>query len=151
LGCGQLSVGREAANRVTINCWYQRRCGAFGVHLRWHRHRSTSRARQHHCVGAACGTLVDTRGWVRGAASSSSFVQRDAASLRGVVGAWASKQRQRVQRGEDVQRPQVTLCEIVLRYKVSFRRCRFPQVSFRRCRFPATGDLGHREVRGAEG
>jgi hypothetical protein len=25
-------VRREAANRVTIDCWYQRRCGAFGVH-----------------------------------------------------------------------------------------------------------------------
>jgi hypothetical protein len=24
---------REAANRVTIRCWYQRRCGAVGVHL----------------------------------------------------------------------------------------------------------------------
>jgi hypothetical protein len=24
-------VRREAANRVTINCWYQRRCGAVGV------------------------------------------------------------------------------------------------------------------------
>jgi hypothetical protein len=32
--CGLLSVRREAANRVTIQCWYQRRCGAFGVHLR---------------------------------------------------------------------------------------------------------------------
>jgi hypothetical protein len=31
LGCGQSSVGREAANRVTINCWYQRQCGAAGV------------------------------------------------------------------------------------------------------------------------
>jgi hypothetical protein len=27
----------EAANRVTINCWYQRQCGAVGVHLRWRR------------------------------------------------------------------------------------------------------------------
>jgi hypothetical protein len=26
-----MSVRREAANRVTINCWYQRRCGAVGV------------------------------------------------------------------------------------------------------------------------
>ena len=34
MGCGQMSVRREAANRVTINCWYQRRCGAVGVHLR---------------------------------------------------------------------------------------------------------------------
>jgi hypothetical protein len=29
--CGLLSVGRDAANRVTINCWYQRRYGATGV------------------------------------------------------------------------------------------------------------------------
>jgi hypothetical protein len=27
-GCGQLSERREAANRVTIDCWYQRQCGA---------------------------------------------------------------------------------------------------------------------------
>jgi hypothetical protein len=32
--CGQMSVRREAANRATINCWYQRRCGAVGVRLR---------------------------------------------------------------------------------------------------------------------
>jgi hypothetical protein len=32
--CGQLSVRREAANRVTIDCWYQRRCGAVGVDSR---------------------------------------------------------------------------------------------------------------------
>ena len=31
--CGLLSVRREAASRVAINCWYQRRCGAAGVHL----------------------------------------------------------------------------------------------------------------------
>jgi hypothetical protein len=30
LGCGLLSVRREAANRVTIYCWYQRWCGAVG-------------------------------------------------------------------------------------------------------------------------
>ena len=30
MGCGQMSVGREAANRASINCWYQRRCGAAG-------------------------------------------------------------------------------------------------------------------------
>jgi hypothetical protein len=24
-------VRREAANRVTVDCWFQRRCGAFGV------------------------------------------------------------------------------------------------------------------------
>jgi hypothetical protein len=29
MGCGQLSVRREAANHVTISCWYQRRCGAW--------------------------------------------------------------------------------------------------------------------------
>jgi hypothetical protein len=32
--CGLLFVRREAANRVTINCWYQRRCSAVGVYLR---------------------------------------------------------------------------------------------------------------------
>jgi hypothetical protein len=26
-------VRREAASRVTIYCWYQRQCGAAGVHL----------------------------------------------------------------------------------------------------------------------
>jgi hypothetical protein len=26
-------VRKEAANRATSNCWYQRQCGAFGVHL----------------------------------------------------------------------------------------------------------------------
>jgi hypothetical protein len=31
LGCGQLSVRREAANRVTIDYWYKRQCGAVGV------------------------------------------------------------------------------------------------------------------------
>jgi hypothetical protein len=31
LGCGQLSVGGEAANRVTIKRCYQRQCGAAGV------------------------------------------------------------------------------------------------------------------------
>jgi hypothetical protein len=33
LGCGQLSVGGEAANRVTIDCWYQR--GGVCTSLRW--------------------------------------------------------------------------------------------------------------------
>jgi hypothetical protein len=30
LGCGQLSVGGEAANRVTISGYHQRQCGAVG-------------------------------------------------------------------------------------------------------------------------
>jgi hypothetical protein len=31
LARGQLSMRREAANRVTVDCWYRRRCGAVGV------------------------------------------------------------------------------------------------------------------------
>jgi hypothetical protein len=31
-------VRREAANRVIIYCWYQRQCGAVGVHLGQCRH-----------------------------------------------------------------------------------------------------------------
>jgi hypothetical protein len=31
LGCELLSVRGEAANRVTSNCWYQRRCVGVGV------------------------------------------------------------------------------------------------------------------------
>jgi hypothetical protein len=31
-------VRREAANRATLYCWYQRRCGAVGVHLGECRH-----------------------------------------------------------------------------------------------------------------
>jgi hypothetical protein len=32
----------EAAYRVASNCWYQRRCGAVGVRLRWRRQLSKS-------------------------------------------------------------------------------------------------------------
>jgi hypothetical protein len=35
-------VRREAANRVNIYCWYQRQCGATGVHLGQCRHISMS-------------------------------------------------------------------------------------------------------------
>jgi nicotinamide riboside kinase len=41
--------------RVTINCWYQRRCGKVGVQFRWGVVRSAGAwARLRHCVGAAC-------------------------------------------------------------------------------------------------
>ena len=53
LGCGLLSVRREAANRVTNDCWNQRRCGAVGVHLK---------------VAPSCGEVV-TRGVVRAGAA----------------------------------------------------------------------------------
>jgi hypothetical protein len=45
----------EAANRVTSNCWYQRRCGAVGVHLGWRRHLSKSKsfASDEGCAGCA--------------------------------------------------------------------------------------------------
>jgi hypothetical protein len=74
----------EAANRVTSDCWYQRRCGAVGYQLReraWVRFRSErdsavqldtktklggavssgkSKARSHLCVGAACVHRVES-------------------------------------------------------------------------------------------
>jgi hypothetical protein len=43
-------VRREAKNRVTIHCWYQRRCGAVGVHLmqrRQHEQSSVASLRRH--------------------------------------------------------------------------------------------------------
>jgi hypothetical protein len=52
------AVGREAASRVTINCWYQRPCGAVGVRV------------QHTCERVLTARRVPILGWVRSSAST---------------------------------------------------------------------------------
>jgi hypothetical protein len=36
----------EGVKRVSSNCWYQRRCGAAGDHLRWRRHETSTLSTQ---------------------------------------------------------------------------------------------------------